>query len=591
MKLKLIELIKKSPNTYARYLERSQPDIFKWISIFPGSSIPEKCYNAVNDIEIEKIRLCQECEKPINSFISFKLGYRLYCSSSCSSKSNIKKNGSGFMSASGKIKRSETLMKRYGTTSMISVNRSKSIASNMLRLGVEYPLQSEHIRKKVKENLLTNHGVNNISELPEVIEKIKNTLLTNHGVTSPLKSPEIFNRYKESMMTRYGVETALANPDILKKVKNTNLLKYGHENVMQSPDVAEKSSIKQKQREIDLGIYEARINRFKELYSVEPLFSKDDYLKKQPLKWKHVCGNIYESNWNNGNLSICPRPECVSQSSPQRSIYEYIKSIIPDSEILVNIRSIISPYELDIYIPEKNIAIEVDGIYWHQFDHEKTANKKQLCEAKGISLLHITDIAWESKSEIWKSILSSKLKTQSKIFARKCELKSVDFNEASIFLDKNHLQGSVNHSKAYGLYLNDELQALMTFGKPRFNKNFNCELLRYSSKLETTVVGGASRLLKAFISKFPGNIVTYAKKEYSNGNLYKTLGFKLTDSGKPSYFYIKGDKILSRYQAQKHKLSKLLGEKFNELLTERENMIKAGYIMVTDRGSFTYSLD
>jgi hypothetical protein len=116
----------------------------------------------------------------------------------------------------------------------------------------------------------------------------------------------------------------------------------------------------------------------------------------------------------------------------------------------------------------------------------------------------------------------------------------------------------------------------MTFGKPRFNKNSEWELLRFCNKKFHTVIGGASKLFKYFIKKYKGNIVTYADRTYSNGGLYNKLGFDLIKTNSPSYFYFKNNEIISRYKSQKSKLGKLL-ENYNSDLTEYQNMLENGY--------------
>jgi very-short-patch-repair endonuclease len=614
LKLKndLIEVINKSPNTYARYLKKSHPKLFQFIDQYPGDTVPEKSYNAINDL-ITNEYFCKECNKLIDKpFITFMKGYRLFCCNSCSSKGNIKANGSKLNTEEGKLKRKEALINKYGTDSMITVNRKKAIETTQKTLGVDYPLQSSIIRYKIKENLLAEHGVINVFQLPEIIEKIQQTMLTNHGASHPLQCPDILEKQQATMFDRFGVDNAFKSEIIRDNIKLTNLEKYGAENPMQSSVIREKAKLtsienngvdnpmlaqtiseysgqRQREESVKRGEFSDRLKKFKDIFLVEPLFTAQDFIDGKPTIWKHVCGTHYESGWGNGMLTVCPKPECRKQSAPQRSIYEYVRSIV-DCEIKVNTREIISPYELDIYLPDKKIAIEMDGIYWHQNEKEKL-DKQILCRELGIQLIHITDLSWYSRTDIWKSILASKLKVQERIYARSCSMNLVSLNEVKQFLQEHHFQGSVNHKVAVGLFIDEKPVAVMTFGAPRFNEKYKWELLRYASIKNLTVVGGASRLLKFFRTLNLGSIITYAKKEYSNGNLYQKLGFTLIDQGSKSYFYMKGDITISRYQAQKHKLPKLLGDKFNTNLSEKENMKQAGYILIPDRGSITFGLD
>ena len=125
-----------------------------------------------------------------------------------------------------------------------------------------------------------------------------------------------------------------------------------------------------------------------------------------------------------------------------------------------------------------------------------------------------------------------------------------------------------------------------------FNKHpkYQWEITRFANKLNMTVVGGASKLFKHFLREHnPDQILTYADRRYSNGNLYKKLGFKLDGITQPNYIYIKNKKIFSRQQFQKHKLKDKL-EDFNPLLTEAENMFNNGYRRMWDAGNYRFLL-
>ena len=75
---------------------------------------------------------------------------------------------------------------------------------------------------------------------------------------------------------------------------------------------------------------------------------------------------------------------------------------------------------------------------------------------------------------------------------------------------------------------------------------------------------------------------------YFIGSGYEKAGFELISQSKPGYFYAKNSIILSRYQCQKHKLNKILGNKYNKDLTEEENMALAGYFRIYDCGMLKF---
>ena len=283
----------------------------------------------------------------------------------------------------------------------------------------------------------------------------------------------------------------------------------------------------------------------------------------------------------------------INISTQRCEVAEFIKSL--GFEIIENIRSIIKPLELDIFIPSKNIAIEFNGLYWHSYEYQETKieinyhlNKTNRCLDENIQLIHIFENEWSDKQDIVKSRIKSLLQINKTIFARKCIIKEIDNKTSSIFLDKNHLQGSCQSLIKLGLYYNDILVSVMTFGKSRYNKKYEYELIRFSNILNNNVIGAAGKLLKYFeISYNPKSIISYADRRYSNGNLYKKLNFEESLSSKPNYFYFKNDGLESRIKYQKHKLQNIF-DNFNIEKSEAQNMFDNGYRRIWDCGNMVF---
>lgn len=288
---------------------------------------------------------------------------------------------------------------------------------------------------------------------------------------------------------------------------------------------------------------------------------------------------------------ICHPTDMVSKE--EISLYEYITSIF-DGWIIQSERQILNDgKELDIVLPDLGIAIEYNGSKWHS-DITKPdryhLDKTEEVESYGYTLIHIMDTEWKGKPEIVKSRLRSIiLKDSTRIFARKTEIREIPFPRE--FLNTNHIQGAGSYSKYnYGLFFEDKLVAVMTFSKPRFNKGFDYELIRYCSILNTSVIGGASKLLKTFRDRFSGSIISYADRRWSKGNLYKQLGFEHLHNSAPNYKYYKYKECLSRYQCQKHLLKDMFPNIYSDSLSEREIMIAAGYHKVFDCGNSVWVL-
>jgi len=308
------------------------------------------------------------------------------------------------------------------------------------------------------------------------------------------------------------------------------------------------------------------------------------------------CKRIFTSMLNNGRWQNIYCSSCHS-SSIQKEIKQYLISL--GENVIENDTVILNGKEIDLYLPKHKLAIEVDGIYWHSELKGKKRNyhlsKTESCNNLGISLLHIFENEWRESQEIVKSIIANKLRINSrKIYARKTKVKELDNKTKKDFLNKNHLQGNGRSQYKYGLYCEDELVSVMTFGKRKItNKNPEYEIIRFASKLGTNVIGGASKLLKHFEKTHsPEKIITYSDRRYSTSNtFYQKLGFRYSHSSKPNYWYFKGNmNLLSRVNFQKHKLKDKL-EKFDESLSEWENMKHNGYNRIWDCGNYVFVKD
>ena len=279
----------------------------------------------------------------------------------------------------------------------------------------------------------------------------------------------------------------------------------------------------------------------------------------------------------------------------QKNIYEFITTILIDGYIMNDTRKIIPPLELDIYIPSHKLAIEYNGVYWHSEEYKPNdyhLNKTIECEKQGIQLIHIFEDEWLFKQDIVKSRLQNILGlTPNKIYARKCEMRETSSRQSKEFLNENHIQGNVNSKIKLGLYYNDELVSLMTFGSLRKvlgnkHNDDSYELLRFCNKLNTTIIGGADKLFKYFIKTYkPIEIISYADRRWSQGNLYEKLGFKFIHNSKPNYFYIINKKREYRFKYRKDVLVK---EGYDSSKSERQIMLDRGINRIYDCGNKKY---
>lgn len=252
-------------------------------------------------------------------------------------------------------------------------------------------------------------------------------------------------------------------------------------------------------------------------------------------------------------------------------------------------------FEIDCFVENENIGIEYCGEYWHSVERVENRfyhqHKTLWAKEQGINLLTFFEHEWIEKNEIVKSIISNKLgKIKNKIFARKTTVKEIDSEIAKEFHINNHIQGWVGSTVNLGLFYQKELVSVMSFSKSRFNKNFEYEITRFSSKINNVVIGGASKLISYFRKKFnPPSIISYADLRFGTGEVYKNLGFQFKRTTPPNYWYFnrKTNILENRLKFQKHKLKNII-ENFNPNESEISNMNKNGYFQIFDCGSNVY---
>lgn len=301
------------------------------------------------------------------------------------------------------------------------------------------------------------------------------------------------------------------------------------------------------------------------------------------------------------------KTEISGSSYFEKEVTEFVKSIYPN-KIIENDRKIIKPKELDIYIPNKNVAIECDGLYWHsteqltskgQFifssDEKKHYKNKQLiktllCEEKGIRLIHIFEDEWNTKKEICKSIIASSLGIyKQKIFARKCEVKEINLEDWKKFLHENHIQDYTFAEYRLGLYYKDELVQGIGITKSN-HKQGEIELNRMVTKLNTQVIGGFSKLMNNSIKMWNfSKIYSYISRRLFDGKGYYASNFKIVKINEPTYFYVKHGQRFPRYNFMKNKIKKMydMGELsyWNENETEELIMNKNQFGRLYDCGT------
>ena len=483
-----------------------------------------------------------------------------------------------------KEKYKNTCLKKYGVEHYSKTDEFKKKVTETTneRYGTDYYTQTDEYKEKYKKTCEEKYGcgIINSFQSEEIKEKIKKTNLEKYGVDVASKSDIVKNKIKQTNLEKYGVTCNLSDEKTKEKIKKTNLEKYGYEIATKNKEVIKKSIKTQRNNYYDKFI-KLLANK-----NISLEMEKKEYINADTLKYKCLkCNNIFEIDRTNPQTIYCPYCHKQPYSKKEKEVVEWIQSIY-SGNIIENDREILNGKELDIYIPDKKLAIEFDGNYWHSAkikEKEYHQEKTLACIEKGIKLIHIFEYDWDFNQEIIKSIVKSAFGIYDKrIYARKCIAKEISTDDYKNFLDINHLQCSINSSIRYGLYHQNELVSVIGFGKSRFKKD-EIELHRFCCKLNYHIPGAFSKLIK---HSGIDNFITYVDLAHFTGDGYKKIGFKELSVTEPNYKWISDDGtiVLNRFQTQKHKLAKLL-KNYDKNLTEAENMELNCYFRIFDSGN------
>ena len=350
--------------------------------------------------------LCKICGKELKLF-KFKCGYSVYCSTKCANND---------LEVQKKIK--TTKIDKYGSFKNIY---KKCIDTCVERYGVTNISQLESVKEKKKETTYKHYSVENPSQSEVVKKKMKNTFLKKYNVENPWQAEEVKEKIKQTCLEKYGTDNPNELDEVKEKIKQTCLEKYGYEYYSQTDD---------------------RKYKIFETYKKHVLENNEDIIDVKDDIFICKCTNIgcdkcqnkcfsiqrglyYARKANSNELcTIINKIGSTSKSfsSGQKELLFYIKEIYNGTVInmdkhLINEKTN-RHLELDVYLPDLNLAFEYNGDYYHMNpevynsnDYNKTlkmyANqiwnkdliKKGICDNNNITLVYIWEHDWKTNKE------------------------------------------------------------------------------------------------------------------------------------------------------------------------------------------------
>lgn len=495
-----------------------------------------------------------------------------------------------------KEKKKRSALEKYGVENVFQAKEIKDKAkkTNLKKRGVEYAMQSADVREKSKETNLEKYGVEHVSQREDIKERKIQKSLSRYGVKNISQSEEVKEKKKELAREKYGVDYTLQALEVRELGKKTNLEKYGVEYATQSEEVKEKAKLTNLERygyeyagqvpEVQEKARQTNLKKYGNEYAIASKEVRD--------KSRETIMERYDVEY------FCQHKKCIEANGHRISkINRYFKKFLERNKVESELEFIVENMGYDL--KSGNTLIEINPTFTHNvtigpmfggkgrkclppnYHYSKTIFAKE----HGYNCIHVFD--WDD----WEKVLNL-LKDKKIVYARECEVKGITRKEADEFLGSYHLQGSTKQLQyAYGLYYKRELVEVMTFGKPRYNKNYEYELLRLCSAPEVKVIGGASKILKSFEKKVrPSSLISYCDLSKFNGDVYEKLDFTLQSQIAPAkhWYNPKTRKHITDNLLRQRGFDQLHNANFGKGTSNEQLMLKYGYVEIYDCGQLVF---
>lgn len=253
------------------------------------------------------------------------------------------------------------------------------------------------------------------------------------------------------------------------------------------------------------------------------------YGSKRKVWWRCENGHSWQDTVSHRTgeergCVLCNWKKSIGEQEVSQLVSELVSS-----EVILNSRSIISPYELDMYVPDKGIAIEFNGVYWHTEAQGKDKsyhyNKWKMCKDAGVDLLTVWEDDWRDNRKVVETMLRSKLGVYD-VNARDLTVVDVKtFREANEFFSAYDLYGSNVGGHTSALVDNAGCPVAMLSW-------YKLDNIVYVDKYASScaVENGLSTLLdqvkKFAVVNWCEKIVGMSDNDYSVDDVYELCGFE-----------------------------------------------------------------
>ena len=574
---------------------------------------------------------CDYCKEKNTRFIKYSEWYNKYCSSYCVNHSpeviqtrinnNLEKYWvtSPTKLESVKDKQKQSMIEKYGDNySILQLEKRKKTL--IKKYGVDNPSKIEDVKRKREQTNTERYGYKSNLLDPKVRKQIKETIKDKYWVDNVSQNISIKAKKSKIALERYWVDNVLKSEEIKNRIKNTNLQKYGVDNPSKSKFISDKIIATWYSRYFNWNAntieFLSNINVLAKKFNTEIEYKDNEYFVNcnncnNRTRWTHQFISMRLRQFHITPCEICQPKYSAGASWIENLFWEFISAIYPN-EIVYNSRTIIKPLELDIYLPDIKIAIEINWLYWHSEEHKDKNyhyDKMKMCQEKGIQLYQFFEDEIPQAMMLMYSVLANNgvlrsnidlddintlywltLFPTAKIYARKTIVKRIPDSDKSIvknILETYHVQWWDTAWYKYALYDTEwSILSIMTFKKMSVDKNQQksnntnmYELSRYVTIPWIQIVWWFSKLINAFKKDLPDvTILTYSNLRYSNefDNVYNRNNFELQWFTGINYYYFFEWKKMHRFNFRKDNL-------YNNILPKYGIEVDPDYLKESER--------
>lgn len=463
-------------------------------------------------------------------------------------------------------------------------NTSKYVIVNALD-KLEIPIHSR--QQETKYTCIEKYGVENPSKSDLVKAHIKQTKADRYGDPNYNNKEKI----KETCIERYGTPSASGNTEVKQKIKHTCQERYGVDNPFQLVDLVQEGFIRT-YGSISAAyahIADSQKNHLIERYGVTNVSQLPGSRKKAIESMKHTCLDKYGVEFP----TLLPQCQFSKGNSSLSAPNQEFGILLSNNNIEFSRERTFINRSFDFEITGTNTLVEVNpsathNSTWSPFGDDNIKSptyhrdKSRLALQNGYRCIHIWD--WDDKEKIL-----SLLRPQEKVYARKCTIKELPKEKTKDFLNNYHLQGYISSDIAIGLFYEEQLVSLMTFGRPRYTNKYEYELIRYCSC--KCVLGGAEKLFNYFLKKYsPTSIVSYCDMSKFSGHVYQKLNMTLESINISKHWYnINSKQHILDSSLNKVGFDNLFHTSYGKGTSNKELMIQHGFVEIYDAGQAKYT--